>query len=258
MDSKENDDDEGLSRDEFGNVIPPPAWEDSDDNQLTISLARDSRLRKLRNTETEDLIDGREYIRRLRRQFLQLHPTPAWADPGQNLQRRKKARKVNSDESDDDSNTDEIGPDGNEVSAQPLAKLLQSAGDIIQRPNDSKRVGKRRLRQEMIEIHRLKDVGVDQPVSAKWKLEKHTAQTNELSSRPSILSLSTHIIRYCSPLVLHQHCGFIMYRQMRQRQIHFLQHCILSEHQFTHRLLPPQRAIESLLRVVGDIFTFGI
>jgi U3 small nucleolar RNA-associated protein 18 len=175
---KENDDDEELSRDEFGNVIPPPAWEDSDDNQLTISLAGDSRLRKLRNTETEDLISGREYIRRLRRQFLQLHPTPAWADPGQNSQHRKKASKVNSDESDAESNTDEMGADGNEVSAQPLAKLLQRAGDIIQRPNDSKRIGKRRLRQEMIEIHRLKDVGVDQPVSAKWKLARKAHGSN--------------------------------------------------------------------------------
>lgn len=152
-------------RDEFGNIVPPPAWEDSDEEQLTISLARDSRLRKLRNTEAEDLISGKEYIRRLRRQFLQLHPTPAWADPGRNSQRRKKDANVSSEESDAEDSAEQVETD-DEVSAQPLAKLLQGAGDLIQREDDIKRAGKRKLRQEMIEMHRLKDVGLDQPVSA--------------------------------------------------------------------------------------------
>jgi U3 small nucleolar RNA-associated protein 18 len=161
----ENEDDEQAVRDMFGNIIPAPAWEDSDDERITISLASDSRLRRLRNTETEDLISGKEYIQRLRRQFLQLHPTPVWADPGQNSQRRKKAGNVNSDESNVENSTEEIDTD-DEASTQPLAKLLQGAGDLIQPPDDIKQAGKRRLRQEMIEMYRLKDVGLDQPVSA--------------------------------------------------------------------------------------------
>ena len=46
----------------------PAAWEDSDDERLTVSLAGDARLRKLRVSAAEDLVDGREYTKRLRRQ----------------------------------------------------------------------------------------------------------------------------------------------------------------------------------------------
>ena len=45
-----------------------PAWEDSDDERLTVSLRDNARLRKLRNTEMEDVITGTEYAKRLRRQ----------------------------------------------------------------------------------------------------------------------------------------------------------------------------------------------
>jgi U3 small nucleolar RNA-associated protein 18 len=44
------------------------AWEDSDDERIMISLASATRLRKLRKTEEENLINGKEYIWRLRRQ----------------------------------------------------------------------------------------------------------------------------------------------------------------------------------------------
>lgn len=46
----------------------PPAWEDSDDERIRISLVSIPRLRKLRTTADEDVIDGKEYIRRLRKQ----------------------------------------------------------------------------------------------------------------------------------------------------------------------------------------------
>lgn len=46
-----------------------PAWEDSDDERLTISLASYSQRRKLRDTETDDVVSGTEYSRRLRRQY---------------------------------------------------------------------------------------------------------------------------------------------------------------------------------------------
>ncbi len=49
-----------------------PAWEDSDDERIMVSLATNTRLRKLRNYEGEDMVNGREYIKRLRRQFVPL------------------------------------------------------------------------------------------------------------------------------------------------------------------------------------------
>ena len=57
-----------------------PAWQASDDDRLVVSLAGHTRLRKLRDTEADDVVTGTEYARRLRRQYLSLYPAPAWAE----------------------------------------------------------------------------------------------------------------------------------------------------------------------------------
>ena len=131
----------------------PAVWHDSDDERLTISLASHQRLRKLRVAESEDVISGKEYIRRLRRQYQQLHPTPEWANPELSVARNESDS--------DDMDTDDEGPS----SAQPLAKLLQGITDLTKLEDNTHAGGKRKLRQEMLDIQRLKDVGKDQPVS---------------------------------------------------------------------------------------------
>jgi U3 small nucleolar RNA-associated protein 18 len=45
-----------------------PAWSDSDDERISVSLAARPQLRKLRRTAAEDVITGKEYSRRLRKQ----------------------------------------------------------------------------------------------------------------------------------------------------------------------------------------------
>jgi U3 small nucleolar RNA-associated protein 18 len=55
--------------------------------------------------------------------------------------------------------------DGEEMSSQPLARLLQNTGDLIRQDDMAKRPAKRTLRQQVIDIQRLKDVGESQPVS---------------------------------------------------------------------------------------------
>ena len=45
------------------------AWQDSDDERMVVSLASVPRLRKLRRTEAEDVISGKDYVRRLRKQY---------------------------------------------------------------------------------------------------------------------------------------------------------------------------------------------
>lgn len=146
--------------------ITPAAWHDSDDERLTISLASEQRLRKLRNTEAEDLVSGKEYIRRLRRQFERLHPTPEWAVPERSTKRRKT---INGDEDDSDASSGvddmDTSDEEAELTMQPLAKLLQNAGDLVMNEDNTKTGGKRKLRQEVIDIQRLKDVGANQPVS---------------------------------------------------------------------------------------------
>lgn len=135
-------------------------WHDSDDDRLTVSLASHQRLRKLRVTEAEDMISGKEYIRRLRRQFQQMNPVPDWANPEVN-------QAKNDGSSADDMDTDD---EEEQTSTQPLAKLLQNATDLT-RVEDNTRGGKRKLRQEVLDIQRLKDVGRSQPVSSPTFLE---------------------------------------------------------------------------------------
>lgn len=48
------------------------AWQDSDDERMVVSLASVPRLRKLRRTEAEDVISGKDYVRRLRKQYVDL------------------------------------------------------------------------------------------------------------------------------------------------------------------------------------------
>lgn len=45
-----------------------PAWQDPEDEHLRISLAGDRRLRKLRDTPAEDIVSGKDYEARLRKQ----------------------------------------------------------------------------------------------------------------------------------------------------------------------------------------------
>lgn len=56
------------------------AWEDSDDERLSVSVATSDRLKKLRKSHSETAISGASYVRRLRAQFEKIYPRPAWAD----------------------------------------------------------------------------------------------------------------------------------------------------------------------------------
>src|SRR6186713_865016 len=83
-------------------------WIDSDDERLAVSLAGNTRLRKLRLTEDEDVIDGREYTKRLQQQFERLHPVPDWADSSNTAHRKKRRRTSMSGSSADESDEDEM------------------------------------------------------------------------------------------------------------------------------------------------------
>ena len=141
-------------------AIAPAIWHDSDDERLAVSLAGQARLRKLRVTESEDVISGKEYVRRLRRQFQRLHPTPDWANP----ELTAKRRKADLNDSDAGSEGDDSDEDEH-FSAQPLAKLLQNATDLTRIEDNARPGGKRKLRQGVVDIQRLKDVGKAQPVN---------------------------------------------------------------------------------------------
>lgn len=138
------------------------AWVDSDDDRILVSLASNPRLRKLRNTESEDLVNGREYTKRLRRQFERLCPVPGWAIPSTAVKpSHKRPRQLTntSEGSSDDASADEMSIDSEDLSVQPLAKLLQNTTDLVKTSS-----GRGRLRPEVIDMQRTKDVGLAQPV----------------------------------------------------------------------------------------------
>jgi len=112
------------------------------------------------------LINGKEYTKRLRRQFERLYPIPEWIYTSAATKRphKKRRRASNSSGSSEALASGDDSPvDSGELSAQPLARLLQNAGLTQSVPVDPKH--KRKLRPEIIDVQRIKDVGTAQPVS---------------------------------------------------------------------------------------------
>ncbi|EEP76098.1 conserved hypothetical protein [Uncinocarpus reesii 1704] len=170
------------------------AWEDSDDERIAVSLAANERMRKLRLTEAEDVVTGKEYIRRLRRQFERLQPAPEWANP---IATRAAKRRKMGDRSEDESvaSGDEMVTDSeDDMEQQPLARLLQNIGSLSRQDDLAESKGKRKLRQEVLDIQRLKDVGGNQP-STIDSLTFHPHYPLLLSSGPA----STLFLHHVSP-----------------------------------------------------------
>ncbi|KAJ2387967.1 U3 snoRNP protein [Coemansia sp. RSA 2611] len=73
--------DEGEEDEAGGDAdkAPSAAWEDDDTQNATVALTAQARTRKLRVAEDEDEVGGDVYEQRLRRQFEQINPAPAWA-----------------------------------------------------------------------------------------------------------------------------------------------------------------------------------
>lgn len=136
----------------------PPAWEDSDDERITISLASVPRLRKLRKTEAEDIVTGKEYIKRLRLQFERLYPRPEWSTQASQARPKKKRRTSRGSASDASSSEDEMDISDSELSTQPLAKLLRNAESLTDPITAKSGSKKRKLRPEVLDIQRTKDI----------------------------------------------------------------------------------------------------
>lgn len=128
-----------------------PAWEDSDDERLAVSLATATQLRKLRVEMDEDVIDGVEFTRRARQQYLRLNPYPDWA---KTADERPAKRRRRSSAASDDSNASISGTSDEDdgFSAMPLDKFLRDANSIRQSERP------RKLRPEVLDIQRSRDI----------------------------------------------------------------------------------------------------
>ncbi|EPS44084.1 hypothetical protein H072_1955 [Dactylellina haptotyla CBS 200.50] len=130
-----------------------PAWEDSDDERLTISLSTNPRLRKLRTTELDDVITGTEYTKRLRIQYERINPIPDWSLPQKDSERPKKSRRTLRQSQSPEASSDEEDEvmDIDLPTNNSLATLLQSSSTYTKRS----KVGK--LPPETLDISRLRD-----------------------------------------------------------------------------------------------------
>ena len=172
---------------EAGEEKDAPAWEDSDDERLTVSLANASRLRKLRTTEADDVVSGTEYSRRLRQQYLRLYPLPEWAQDGQSggkhvkgRRRRSTASRADTSQASDEDSDDDEAPG----SALPLETFLRDANSF----NGSGARKRRKLRPETIDIQRTRDVP-----------DVHKAAVSSLvfhPQHPILLSASTSSVMF--------------------------------------------------------------
>ncbi|CAN8099601.1 unnamed protein product [Discula destructiva] len=182
---------------EVQEIGPQPAWVDSDDERLTVSLAGARQLRKLRETEADDRVSGAEYARRLRQQYLKFNPLPAWAKEAAADGKKKRRRRSSaasaasgsaasgleaSDEDDDEDDDDD--DDDDDLSVLPLDKFLRDASAL----NGEGRRKTRKLRPEVLDIQRTRDIP-----------DTHRGPVDSLSFHPQhpvLLSSSTASILY--------------------------------------------------------------
>ncbi|KAK6581882.1 hypothetical protein PZA11_005579 [Diplocarpon coronariae] len=152
------------------------AWEDSEDERLSVSLAGNSRLRKLRINEDEDVINGVEYSRRLRIHYERLNDVPQWA---QTFERPAKRRRRSSAGSDSSLSSNAMDVDREDLSTLPLARLFQSAGSLTKTPASSSK--RTKLRPEVLDIQQTRSIP-DVQSSAVSSLSFHPEYPILLSS----------------------------------------------------------------------------
>lgn len=117
------------------------AWTDPDDTALSISLASNTRLRKLRDASIDDVVRGHEYERRLRRQYEKINPTPEWALNARKRTKRKRRRT-------------EEGEEGDSEDSEATHDLFTSTSGILASSGTAKH---KIIQPEKLEIERLRD-----------------------------------------------------------------------------------------------------
>ncbi|KAL6517930.1 hypothetical protein OROMI_033631 [Orobanche minor] len=65
----------------LGNNQLKPVWVDDEEEETKINIAKNNKLRKLRNEEDESVISGSTYVSRLRAQHIKMNPGTDWARP---------------------------------------------------------------------------------------------------------------------------------------------------------------------------------
>lgn len=94
------------------------AWEDSDDENLIVSLTSSDKLKKLRRSELEGTLSGKAYAMRLRAQFEKIYPKPDWVE--------RLDEEIESDSENSLSDKEEAPEGSNPSDIGSLRKFLES------------------------------------------------------------------------------------------------------------------------------------
>lgn len=144
--------------------------------------------------EAEDVVSGREYTRRLRRQYERLNPVPEWAQPSSRPAKRRRRSSAGSDSS---MSSNDMDVDDADLSTLPLARLLQSAGSLARTPASTTKRPK--LRPEVLDIQQTKSIPLTQP-SAISSLSFHPEYPVLLSSGLASTLYLHHIAPNAHPI----------------------------------------------------------
>lgn len=126
-----------------------PAWTDPDDINVQVSLASNNRLRKLRDAPSDDTVGGREYERRLRRQFEHINPAPDWASSARKKGERAKRRRSSAS--------------GSESGEDVVSELMTSTAGILRTTKS------RPILPSTLSIERLRDANQAAPAEGEIK-----------------------------------------------------------------------------------------
>ncbi|OSD05741.1 WD40 repeat-like protein [Trametes coccinea BRFM310] len=150
------------------------AWQDEDDATLAVSLVTDKRRRKLRDALAEDTVGGRDYERRLRRQYEKINPTPEWATNARKRLHTSAAKRRRSG-TDSETDADEAEVEG------VFDSLLSGTGSVL--------AGRRAkiLPHGTLSIERLRDANL----SAKAEGEIKVVQFHPSPQVPLLLTASS-------------------------------------------------------------------
>ncbi|KAJ8503293.1 hypothetical protein ONZ45_g10983 [Pleurotus djamor] len=163
------------------------AWTDPSDEPLSVSVSASDpstsrRLLKLRDAPNETILSGREYERRLRRQFTKINPEPTWASKARDMVHGKvKRRRSSVSGSDGEGEVD----DEEEVMVD---HLLTSTSGVLKPGRRS-----RTLPPTNLDISRLRDANHADRRYRLFHIDGHTSPLLQTLHIPSLPPSSTSV-----------------------------------------------------------------
>ncbi|PFH35794.1 WD-40 repeat protein [Besnoitia besnoiti] len=127
------------------------AWTDPDDSRVSVNLRVNPKLRKLRDTEKDETVDGENYqarLARLHKKLVQSRSSVSWVEKAR--QRKRKAEEKGAFDADQAAGSDASDAEATGIAAQLTTKTGQSIAGIQSSSSvlSSKGLARRLARQE--------------------------------------------------------------------------------------------------------------